>query len=224
MRNREAAAGQVGDQIRKVIQEQGLRTDNRISVIEDPRVLCVSSEQWGKLGFEKDIEVLRYIFGEGVHVEESVKAERLYALLAEQNWDIIHLVGYVHQETGDLYFSDIDPGTKTPVEPSSKIRAAGLAKMVEIANVKLTVLATCNALALAAQLARVTNVVAAASEIKCDLIIDWSRYFYDMLARGRSLSQAFDVAKAATDASLVLVNKKEFRLHLASMRAFARPA
>jgi hypothetical protein len=158
----------------------------------------VSSEQWARYEFEKDIAVLKSVFGEGVHVEGAVKAERLYSLLAEQNWDMLHLVGYVDQETGDLYFSDIDVGTKTPIEPSSKIRAPGLAKMVEIADVKLTVLATCNALALAAQLARVTNVVAAGSEIKCDLIVDWSRYFYDLLARGRTLSQAFDVAKAAT--------------------------
>lgn len=219
MRNADAAAGHVADKIRTMIQQQGLRSDNRVAEVEQPRVLCVSSEQRSRSGFDQDVEVLTSVFGKDVHVAAAAKAEQLYALLAEQNWDIVHLVGYVDQETGDLYFSDVDPRTKAPLEPVSKIRAAGLAKMIEIANVKLTVLATCNALALAAQLARVTNVVSAASEINCSLLIDWSRYFYDLLARGRTLSQAFDVAKAATDASLVLVSQKEFRVRLAGARA-----
>jgi hypothetical protein len=67
-------------------------------------------------------------------------------------------------------------------------------------------------LALAAQLARVTNVVAAAAYISAEQVVTWGDLFYGLLAKGKPLSQAFDIAREASDAPLVLVTRRGFRV------------
>lgn len=211
MENREAAAGFVCDDVRTIIDDEGVRADNRIEEIEQPKILCASSRQWAEFGFEKDVEILTKKFN-GVVVSDQFTFEKLNDLLTQQSWDILHLVGFVHVETGDFCFSDIVLKTKDLGVSPSKVAARGLVRLVELAKARLVVLATCESLALAAQLARVTNVIAAAASISAEQIAVWGDLFYGLLAKGKPLSQAFDIAKEASDSPLVLVTRKDFRV------------
>jgi hypothetical protein len=124
MENREAAAGYVCNDIRTMIEEQGLRVDNRVDEIEQPRILCASSKQWAAFGFEKDIDLLTKKFKD-VIVSNSLTFEGLNDFLTDQPWDILHLVGFVHIETGDFCFSDIDVKTKDVGVKPIKIAVTG---------------------------------------------------------------------------------------------------
>ena len=211
MKNREAAAGYVCNDIRTVIEEQGLRVDNRVDEIEQPQILCVSSRQWAAFGFQKDVDLLTKNF-RNVIVSNTLTFESLNNYLTGQEWDIVHLVGFVHIETGDFCFSDIDLKTKDAGVKPVKMAAKGLTKLIELAKARLVVLATCESLALAAQLARVTNVVAAAAFISDEQVATWGDLFYGLLAKGKPLTQAFDIAKEASDAPFLLVTRRDFRI------------
>ncbi len=188
-----------------------MRLDNRVDEVEQPRILCASSKQWSAFGFQKDIDLLTKKFRHVV-TTSSLTFEGLNDYLTDETWDIVHLVGFVHIETGDFCFSDIDLKTKEVGLKPIKMAARGLARLIELAKVRLVVLATCESLALAAQLARVTNVVAAAAYISDEQVVTWGDLFYGLLAKGKPLSQAFDIAKEASDAPLVLVTRRDFRI------------
>jgi len=205
MTNRMSAIGYVAEDLRSIIREQGVRTDNRVEEIDGPRILCGASEQFAQFGFDRDISILRAIFGDDVSTATNLKSDDLSKLLTQQAWDILHLAGFVQIETGDFCFGKIG-------EDSNKIPARGVARLAELARVRLVVLATCDSLALAAQLARVTNVIAAAGSISVDHVASWASLFYSLLGKGKPLSQAFEIAKDASDAPLVLVTRKDFRL------------
>ena len=87
-----------------------------IDIIRNPRVLCISSPQFLKLGFENQIEIVINAF------PSSLPHERVYSLadvrghLSSNRYDIVHIAAFVCPRTGDLYFSEVDLGTGQPTK------------------------------------------------------------------------------------------------------------
>jgi hypothetical protein len=68
---------------------------------------------------------------------------------------------------------------------------------------------TCDSLFLAARLAPKVNVVAASGKVLTKDMISWEECFYDLLARGHLLSEAYAVAQETTDVPMVLLIKRD---------------
>ena len=90
---------------RKYVQARGAP-----ETIENPRILCAASEQFGQpsLGFHLDVAVLEKAFPTLVQVERGLTGRRLRDLLTSQRFDVVHLVLAVDRDNGDLIFSPID--------------------------------------------------------------------------------------------------------------------
>jgi hypothetical protein len=84
-----------------------------------------------------------------------------------------------------------------------------LLKLVELTQAKLVFLATCDSLTLAAELARSVNVIAATSSVEITAMLEWEKMFYTLLAQGRKLSEAYDIAVATSDAPMRLIMRHD---------------
>jgi hypothetical protein len=210
-----AAVGPACDQIRDELSKLGRRSDRVLDEFESPRILCAASPQYAELGFMGDVEAITSGFpGVEVTVSHKVSAAELRDLLVKNRFDIVHLVSFIDPETGDVVLGDVAfESERGKYEPGKNVvPAEGFAKLIEMANVRLVVLNTCDSLALAARIARLTNVVAGFALIGVPTAVEWSQMFYPLMARGKTLSQAFDVSQKATDAGMVLLTKKDFRI------------
>lgn len=210
-----AAVGPACDQIRDELSKLGRRSDRLLDEFESPRILCAASPQYAELGFAGDVEAITSVFpGVEVQVAHNVSAAELRNLLVKNRFDIVHVVSFIDPETGDIVLGDVefDSGRGKYERGKNIVPADGFTKLIEMANVRLVVLNTCDSLALAARVARLANVVAGFALIGVPTAVEWSQVFYMLMARGKTLSQAFDVAQKTTDAGMVLLTKKDFRI------------
>lgn len=219
----ETVAGEIGMQAPaadfKAIADEVKEIENKYSQaelalerIEDPRILCAASEQYAQpeLGFDLDAGVLEKMFPGKVTTERTLTARRLRQLLTTRRFDIIHLVLAVDADTGDLLFSPIDHTTYQPnTSKVDKMPAEGFANLVVESQTRLIVLATCNALSLAVEVARITNMIATNIEITGEAAAEWGECFYDLLASGFPLYKAFDITKANISAPMRLIRQKD---------------
>ena len=201
-----------------IIRRLGRRTDRLVDELENPRIFCGASPEYAKLGFTGDVDAICANFKGSITISHELDATHLRQLLLDGPWDIIHLVSYVDPVLGDVVLGDVRPNASTDSSAQmNRVPAAGFGKLVEMSNTRLVVLATCDSLALAARLARVTNVVAGFASIEVRTAVEWTSLFYALLARGKTLSVAFDVAQKATEAGMVLLTKRDFRMSVPSV-------
>jgi TIR domain len=169
-------------------------SEPNIDVIKNPRVLCISSPQFLKLGFENQIEIVINAF------PGSLPHERVFALadlrnrLSSNRYDIVHIAAFVCPRTGDLYFSDVDLDTGRPTTSDiEKLSADALSSLLKMAETKLVVITSCESLMLAAILVEVTNVVATKDLISSKMMAAWVENFYKVLPT-QPLSMALEFA------------------------------
>jgi hypothetical protein len=125
---------------------------------------------------------------------------------------LIHYVGYVDQETGDLTFSEVDPKKGEPrTKDVDRMTADGFRRVVARCNPRLVVFGTCHALLTAVMLSRTTNVITANGFIEGKQVARWARLFYRLLARGERPTVAYETATAATSAPMFLLLRQDFR-------------
>jgi hypothetical protein len=205
---------QIADAVKGCEQEyRKARTDGTLlDRILRPRILCAASKQYAiHCEYDKDLAVIRAAFPDSALVDDgALTAQRLREVLSNQQVDLIHIISFVDPQTGSLVLSNINLQTSLPVGGSiDRLSANGFAKLVEISGARLVVLASCDSLRLGAQLARVTNMVAAYSTVQTDEIVEWERCFYRILSRGHTLMKAYDVSTAASEAPMCLMLKKD---------------
>lgn len=191
-------------------------TNRKNKVIKKEKIFCASSTQWGEYGFkdnEGDISALKSAFGNNLlSVNDSLTSDDLTTQLVQNNFSIIHLVTYVSPKDGELIFSKLDKETAKPLTPTiDKMSADGLLSLIEINKPDLVVLGTCHALLLAAILSRSTNVIATDGVIRGPEVAKWSKLFYKLLSKGKTLSNAFDVATRNTRAPMYLIKIQDFK-------------
>jgi hypothetical protein len=194
------------------LEERQLRNADVIERVDNPRVLCAASAQYAEpnFGFHLDVEVLRAIFGaERVTVESATTRSRLTELLARENYEIVHLVLPVERKTGSLLFSRVDLRTHEPVGRADRLSPEGLAALLVESQTRLVVLATCNALLLAVDIAHVANMAAADADISGGDAAEWSECFYGLLRQGKSVHKAMDLAKVQVDVPIRAVRQRD---------------
>jgi hypothetical protein len=88
--------------------------------------------------------------------------------------------------------------------------AEAFAKLIEIAQAHLFILATCDSLVLAAKLGRVTNMIGASGWVHIHDFVEREKPFFNLLTQGMSVYSSFDVAKSiAGKAPMLLLAKKD---------------
>jgi hypothetical protein len=202
-------------QIVAYVSRQGRRTDTLYDELTQPRVLCAASEQWAQYEFGKDVKVLKAAFPGRVDVHSKLRDTiELARLLQGERFPIVHLVCYADKRSGDLVMGPVQwvDGQPSIGPDVPRLRPEVLASLREAGKVKLVVLATCDSIAMAAQLSRVTNVVASTTEISGDDVERWAGLFYDQLSQGKPLSQAFEFSKGPTNIPLSLMLKRDLRI------------
>jgi hypothetical protein len=201
----EAIAREIREQ-----EEKYKQAEQTLERIEHPRILCAASEEYSQIGFDLDVAVLERAFPQQVKVERNLTAKLLRDLLTAHRFDIVHLVLAVDHDNGALLFSPPDSATHKPVTTKvDKMSAEGFAALVVESQTRLVVLATCNALALAVEVAGVANMIATNREITGEAAAEWEDCFYDLLARGHSLYKAYELTKSNSGVPMRLIRLKD---------------
>lgn len=213
----EAALGPACFRILQAIEKFGVRQERlvppTIEIVKSPKVLCACSPQYFHLSFQKDIELIkRETQSIAAQISElhGTDSESLTEALMDSSFDIVHISAYVDPKTGEIYFNDIGNDGAPPVGVTiDSMPAVSFSKLIELAKVKLVILATCDSLILAAKLAKVTNMVAATDWVSVDDILKWELGLYKCLSKGISLSNAYETASSLSKAPMLLLLKKD---------------
>ncbi|MFP5318276.1 MAG: toll/interleukin-1 receptor domain-containing protein [Acidimicrobiia bacterium] len=197
----------------RAFEESHRLSARAVEQVADPAVLCAASTQYAEpqFQFDLDVGVAQSIFGiERVTVERALTRRRLTELLTGGRFDIVHLVAFVEQSTGALVFDPIDTETLTPLSAKpDKLPAASFAALLAEAHTSLVVLATCNALLLAVEVAHVANMAASDTEISGEAAVEWADCFYGLLRRGQPVFKAFDITRSQVDAPIRAVRHRD---------------
>jgi hypothetical protein len=198
----------------KKVEEAFEQGEKGVKIIEKPNILCAASQQYSDapLGFELDVAVLKEAFGDNVHVESSLSGQMLRSLLTTGRFDIMHLVLPVHRDTGDLFFSPFDYQAQRPkTSQVDRMSPPGLSSLVELGQVQLVVLATCDALVTAVEVAQTANMISTDAEISGEEVRNWAACFYELLGNGMPLFKAFAVTKTQVeDVPMRIIRKQDF--------------
>ena len=205
----QAALGPACFQIQQQIKKLGIRQDRieqpDVEQITNPKILCAASPRFETMGFPEDVAVLSDAFPQGTMVEHNLTSWRLGELLTQHRFDILHLLTFVDPKTGELVLNADEEGMSD--EPDS-ITAEGFAKLIDLCEARLVILASCNSLLLAAYLAPHVNMIAATDWVTNKEFLRWEKSFYQCLSRGSSLSTAAEIGKATSRAPMILLMKK----------------
>jgi hypothetical protein len=183
-----------------------------VETIVNPRILCAASEQYADpdLGFDLDVSAITTAFPQNVTVESALSRKRLLDLLVGQRFDIVHLVVAVDRKNGNLIFSPIDFTNYQPTTPDPEIMSpASFAALLVESQTRLVVLATCNALLLAVEVAHVSNMAASDAVLGASAAAEWAQYFYGLLAQGKPLYKAFDLTRSQTSVPIRPIRYKD---------------
>jgi hypothetical protein len=190
------------------LEAQVARQTAGLETIRNPRVLCAATAQYAQPAFEfhRDVAVVQRYFPRAV-IERALTASGLRNMLLSQRFDIVHLVLPVSSATGQLIF---DPVTdKTDTSSLSTMSPAAFASLLRESRTQLVVLATCNALLLAVEVAPVANMAASDQDIVGKDAEEWADCFYGLLAQGRSVFNAFDITRQQMNAPIRAIRQKD---------------
>jgi hypothetical protein len=175
------------------------------SIIEDPHVLCVSSEQYLQLGFENQLQTVLDAFPKSLRHDRVTTSRDLQRVLMTERVDIVHIAAFVCPRSGTLYFSPVHLPAGTPEEGEQDVvRADALGMLLKDAQTRLVVIASGDSLALATVLLPVTNVVAPRDIVSAKAMALWVQTFYTTL-RVRSLAEACEFAGVTSRVSMKLL-------------------
>lgn len=166
-----------------------------------PNILCASSAPFEKLGFEKDLATIEACFPNQVTRHSNISAKELRNILTRDKFDILHILAFI-AKNGDMIFSETDS--------RDFVSSEGFAKLIEVSETKLVMLATCDSLPLAASLNRKTNLIAAMDTINIDEIIEWEDCFYGFLSKGFSIFKSFELTKSLHSLPMLLVPTTDY--------------
>lgn len=170
--------------------------------VDDPSVLCVTSEQFKALGIANQLELVLNAFPTSVKHQTILNSRELRRILAEERIDIVHIAAFVCPRGGDLYFSPVElPLGKSTSEDTDLLTPDALVALLTKARTKLVVLGGSASLVLAAELLPVTNVIAVRDVVSPKAMASWVETFYDALLR-ESLASACELATRVSQAPM----------------------
>jgi hypothetical protein len=114
----------------------------------------------------------------------------------------------VAEDTGELIFDPVAEKVAIPRGVSTMAPAA-FAALLEEAQARLVVLATCKALLLAVEVATVANMAASDQEITGQEAAAWGDCFYRLIAQGKPVFKAFDITRQQLATPIRAVRHKD---------------
>jgi len=206
--NFEAFAKEIASLEAEYVSQRSLSTSKfdipvGVETIHNPKALCISSPQFTQLGFENQLEIVLNAFPAVLpHQRVFSSTELREAVSNDQKFDIVHIAAFVCPRSGALYFSEVDlnSGKGLATEPDV-LSADALASLLQIAEVKLVVIGSCDSIVLGATLVNICHVVAARDMVSPKMMAAWVEAFYSKLAQ-RSLLQALDYALKVSQAPM----------------------
>lgn len=169
----------------------------QIQTVEKPRIFCACSDLFGEM-VDNDTLVIRQAFPKStLVVEKELTADKFRGLLAKNKFDIVQLTINVSHD-GSIIFS-----------ANGRIPSQGVVQLLEVSNTKLLILACCNSVPLAAELATKTNMIAATGNLPAIGFASWQQVFYQLLSDGMPLSHAYSVASNAVQLPIVILMKQD---------------
>jgi hypothetical protein len=190
------------------------------TVVRAPRALCISSEQFRKLGLENQLAQVLEAFPSDLRHDRVFDSLTTRRALSDGRVDIVHIAAFVCPRSGALYFSDVDLRTGRP-NPSAErdaIEADELVALLRDAGSQLAVITSCDALALATSLIATCHVVAARDMISPKMMAAWVDAFYNLLPNSL-LSEALDFALRVSGAPMRLYARQPDAVDLRVERA-----
>jgi hypothetical protein len=182
---------------------------NQDSIVENPRVLCVSSDQYLKLGFDNQLQAVLDAFPRDLRHDVVTSSEQLFGILGSQQVDVMHIAAFVCPRSGTLYFSEVElpRGRPAPGSAEDYVKADVLARLLGDARTRLVVISSGDSLALATMLLPNTNVISPRDIVSAKSMATWVRTFYTM-ARTKTLAEACDLATAQSHAPMKLLTQQ----------------
>lgn len=181
---------------------------NRDSIVQDPRVLCVSSQQYLQLGIANQLQIVLDAFPKDLRHEVITTSQELVRILGSEQVDVVHIAAYVCPRSGTLYFSRVElPLGRLADENEDFVEADALAMLLERARTRLVVIASGDSLALATGLLRLTNVISPRDIISAKAMAVWVRTFYTSL-RTQTIAEACALATAQSRAQMKLLTQQ----------------
>jgi len=175
------------------------------TVVRDPKALCVSSQQFLKLGLENELAQVLAAFPSDMRHDRVFDSMSTRRALSQERFDIVHIAAFVCPRSGDLYFSNVDLRTGKP-DPDAildVIAPDDLVSLLRGAHSRLAVITSCDALALATSLISTCHVVAARDMVSPNMMAAWVEAFYNLLPTA-PLSEALEFAQRASGAPMRL--------------------
>ena len=188
--------------------DAGNRERSDETIVNDPHVLCVSSEQYLRLGFDNQLQGVLDAFPPELRHERVITSADVQRVLRGGHVDIVHIAAYVCPRTGVLYFSPVELPIGTPAEGDMDfIRPAALATLLKDAQTRLVVISSGDSLILATTLLSVTNVIAPRDIISAQAMAVWVKAFYTTLGV-KPLAEACEFAGLTSQAPMRLLTQQ----------------
>ena len=173
-------------------------------VVKNPRVLCVTSQQFTELGYANQLQIVLDAFPKTITHQIVRTSVELRKALLENSVDIVHVAAFVCPRGGDLYFSSVElPLGKASSEEVDRIKPEALVALLERAKTRLVVLGGSASQVLAAELLQVVNVIAARDMVSAKAMANWVETFYQSLAK-EPLATASELASRISQAPMKL--------------------
>lgn len=206
-------------------ERQASERETGESIVQNPRVVCVSSQQYLELGSRNQIEQVLAAFPANLRHDIVTTAAAFEAAL-ESPVEIVHIAAYVCPRSGTLYFSPVSLPSGSPVDgvPEAFIKAEYLELLLQKAGTKLVVIAIGDSLALAARLLPITNVISPRDMISSNGLARWVHEFYSRLPT-TPLAEATRRASAQSQVPMRLLSKQvETAMKMKWDKTTGRPA
>lgn len=181
---------------------------NNESIVQNPHVVCVSSDQYLELFHRNDLQIVLDAFPANLRHDIVTTAARFEEVLSEPV-DIVHIAAYVCPRTGTLFFNPVELplGTSVPGVKEDFIKAELLELLLQTAGTKLVVIASGDSLALATRLVAFTNVIAPSGIFSTSGLARWVAEFYSRL-RHHPIGVACRMANVQSQISMRLLSKQ----------------
>lgn len=186
-------------------------TEQPRDTISNPRILCACSGPYSlpDFQFNKDIAHIESAFPGRSYVRRNLTSQMLRDLLTRQQFDLVHLAVAVDRDRGDLVFNTFGAYAALEWPSLDRMSPEAFSNLLAAARTRLVVILSCRSLLLAVEVAHVANVITSDAEITGDQAAGWGEVFYDLIAKGHSLYNAFRMARDADTTPMRLVRHRD---------------
>ncbi len=176
--------------------------------MKNPHVLCVTSPQFRKLGYENQLQLILDAFPQNLHHGFVLNSSELQRILLKEKVDIVHIAAFVCPRSGDLYFSPVDlPLGKSCTDDRDVISADALVKLLKKSGTRLVVLGGSESWVLAVDLLQISHVIAARDMVSTKAMAKWVEVFYKTLQTD-PLGTAYEFATSVSQAPMKLYTQQ----------------